>query len=77
MNRYSLVFFDSAHQVIEDRRASARDVGQALAQANRRLCSGLRRADGRLDPKGRVDVLDGGGATVARIYCAEVIAAIS
>lgn len=78
MDLYSLVFLDRADQVIEDRVLRARDVGHAMAKANRRLCSSFRtQGPPRLDPRGRVDVRDPHGAMVARIYCAETIAAMS
>ncbi len=78
MLRYSLLFIDKSSRLVADRRLRARDVHHALAQANRRLyrtfVGGEKPA---LDPRGRVDVLDPSGAIVARIYCAEAIAAMS
>ncbi|NYD91252.1 hypothetical protein [Sphingomonas melonis] len=50
----------------------------ALAMANRELHSLLRSADRRtVDLKGRVDLMDEGGAPVARIYCADALIAMS
>lgn len=78
MRHYSLVFLDRSNQVIEDRALRARDVGHAMAKANRRLCSSFRmEGPHRFDPKGRVDVRDEQGGMLARIYCAETIAAMS
>jgi hypothetical protein len=48
-----------------------------MALANRRLHRALAQETAYLDTNGRVDVLDGTGVIVARIYCAEAIAASS
>lgn len=78
MRLYCITFLDRSDQVIEDRVLRARDVGHAMAKANRRLCSSFRvEGPSRLDPRGRVDVRDPQGAMLARIYCAETIAAMS
>jgi len=69
---------DKSSRLIEGRRLRAPDVWHAMACANRRLhrsFAGSRQPE--LDPQGRVDVLDQDGAIVARIYCAEAIAAMS
>ena len=78
MLRYSLLFIDKSSRLVADRRLRARHVHHALAQANRRLYrTFVGGQEPALDPKGRVDVLDPSGAIVARIYCAEAIAAMS
>ncbi len=62
----------------EARTLQARDLWHVMAKANQRICSSFRRSgEARLDPKGRVDVCDMRGVTIARIYCAETLAAAS
>jgi len=77
MQRFSLLFVDRTSQVLENRTCRARDTWHAMALANRRLHRALARETAYLDTNGRVDVLDGTGVIVARIYCAEAIAASS
>lgn len=78
MLSFSLQYMDKANRLIEDRRLRAPDVWHAMACANRRLHRSFASSDqSALDPQGRVDVLDPTGAIVARIYCAEAIAAMS
>lgn len=56
----------------------ARNLWDAMAQANRQICSDLRRPQvTSVDPKGRIDVHDPEGAIVARIYCADTLAELS
>lgn len=78
MTHFSFLLVDRASQIIDHRPLPARDVWDALAEANRRLAALLAGGgDAAVDRRGRVDVVDGGGATVARIACAEAIAAMS
>ncbi|MGK6323193.1 hypothetical protein ACMGDM_08900 [Sphingomonas sp. DT-51] len=64
--------------MIADQRLRVPDLWHAMACANRRLCRTFGSSgEPALDPKGRVDVLDRTGVVVARIYCAEAIAAMS
>ena len=77
MAKFSLLFMDKSSQLVADQRLQARDTQHALAQANRRLYRTFVGGDQpALDPRGRVDVLDPTGVVVARIYCAEAIAAM-
>jgi hypothetical protein len=78
MSLYSLAFTDCSGRLLHDHRCEAANVSQALAQANRRLSTlWLRDHGSRIDPRGRVDVLDQQGSTVARIHCADAITAMS
>lgn len=78
MLRFSLHFMDKTSRLLEDHRLRAPDVWHAMACANRRLHrSFVGSRVPTLDPQGRVDVLDRDGVIVARIYCAEAIAAMS
>ncbi|PVE50229.1 hypothetical protein DC429_17740 [Arthrobacter sp. TPD3018] len=78
MPHFSLHFFDRTSLPIDIRPSHARDVGQAMGDANRRLYACFREGAAKpLDPCGRVDVLNASGMIVARIYCAEAIVAMS
>jgi hypothetical protein len=67
---------DRAGRIMHNQRVVARDTFAALACANRRLRK-MVHAKVLLDPQGRIDVTDGRGHTVARLVCAEAIAAMS
>lgn len=78
MSQFSLHFFDRASLPVEVRPSQARDVGQAMGDANRRLYACFREGTAeQFDPRGRVDVLNANGMIVARIYCTEAIVAMS
>jgi hypothetical protein len=75
MSLFSLRSCDCAGSVLDDRHVDARNLDAALAHANRQA---RRMADdGWMNPGGRIDVLDSEGRTVARLHCAEAIAAMS
>ena len=77
MTEYSLRTCDRAGRVLHNKRVVAADVHWALARANRRLRMMIRAGVVLMDPKRRIDVTDGHGHTVARLMCAEAIAAMS
>ncbi|HEX8413303.1 MAG TPA: hypothetical protein VF637_05385 [Sphingomicrobium sp.] len=78
MTHYFIRTCDNAGQVVEDCRVDVGDVDTALAIANRRFGLLMDRSDIRLrDSIGRIDVADREGTTVARLICAEAIAARS
>lgn len=78
MTRYFLRSCDRAGSVVHDACVEAPDVHAALAIANHRFRSMVRRdAAQALDPLERIDIADGQGHTVARLICSETIAAMS
>jgi hypothetical protein len=60
--------------VLNDTSIEAADVYRALARANTELQTAYRDHGGGIDEKGHIDVRESGGATVARLVCAEAIA---
>ena len=75
---YHLQTCDRAGLVLEDRCIEAWNVFGALAIANGCVREEMIGAEPiRIDPQGRIDVHDGAGNTVARLICAEAIAAAS
>ncbi|WP_342659259.1 hypothetical protein NPJ82_17570 (plasmid) [Sphingomonas sp. NY01] len=78
MRLYLLALFDQSGRIVDHRRLQAASVSLALAHANRRLCSLLKRAGrSRIDPHGRMDVLDENGMPVARVYCRDALHSMS
>jgi hypothetical protein len=77
MTLYLLKTCDRNGHVLHHKRVTAPDAFAALASANRRLRVMIRVGMLAMDPKGRIDVTDQRGHTVARLVCAEAIAAMS
>ena len=78
MRLYLLALFDQSGRIVDHRRLQAASLSLALAHANRRLCSLLKRAGrSRIDPRGRMDVLDENGMPVARVYCRDALHSMS
>ena len=78
MSLFSIRSCDRTGGVLDNRTVDAADVYTALAQANRHLRVMVdRREATRLDPRGRIDVVDREGRIVARLNCAEALAAMS
>jgi hypothetical protein len=78
MTHFFIRTCDHAGQILQDSRVDAGDVDTALAMANRRFGLLMSRRDIRLSETiGRIDVADREGHTVARLICAEAIAARS
>lgn len=76
MTEFFLRTCDHAGQVLSSSRIEARDIYGALAGANRHFEVAVL-TSGRLppDPPSRIDVADSRGHIVARLVCAEAIAA--
>lgn len=69
---------DRAGRVLHDERLERSDLRAAMADANMLLRNAVgRKLFGQLDPRGRVEIADSNGRPMARINCAEMIAAIT
>lgn len=78
MPTYHQRLCDRAGRTLHDESLELASLQEAMAYANMGLRNRIRRSfDRDFDPKGRIEIVDGDGHALARIYCAEVIAASS
>ncbi|MDB5689293.1 MAG: hypothetical protein JWL91_1169 [Sphingomonas bacterium] len=69
---------DRTGRTLHDERLELSSLQEAMAHANMGLRNRIRRSpECDFDPNGRIEIVDCDGHAVARIYCAEVIAASS
>jgi hypothetical protein len=67
---------NSAGRILNSANMEFSGLQQAMAKANMDVRKMMKQRQKRLfDPKGRIDILDCEGHILARVYCAEVIAA--